>query len=358
MNGANRRSLWCRIHFPCTNHKLFQIRWQWFHPEKIMILCHECGNPMFRIECQQRLEQITCRCIALWNTKHEFACSTRCIIAKCHRTKQIQFDNVWPHFRIDRTAHACNQFDLIAFRLARQNWFALKEFSHHTSGTPHIDARTIACVAQQQFRCSIPQCHHIHRIVSSMHILDDFTCQTEIGNFQLSIGCQQNVLRFDVPMQNLVIGNKKPQNWKPQKMYCTIIVFYLFVVHECQSFEQLQHQRFDVGQWKCHISIVNQTLELERTVFEHQCQLMTIRLHVLNQLNHISACGQRLQCIDFPPNHLHLFFLEKEKFTFLWISSHRNKSQSTNFTDLILPSRRLTATNWLVLMLIILNTSP
>jgi hypothetical protein len=81
-------------------------------------------------------------------------------------------------------------------------------FGKDTSYTPNIDGCRIFATSQQDVRCSIPQGDDFVRITSDRN--PKSPGQSKIGQFQLSFSINQQVRRFQIPVQHsmvMAIGN-------------------------------------------------------------------------------------------------------------------------------------------------------
>jgi len=95
-------------------------------------------------------------------------------------------------------------------------WIALKEghsllqkLGNDTSNWPNINSCSILLYFQQQLWCPIPKSYNFssNRLIRFFYIINISTklsSQSEIGNFQYSLTIQQQIGKFQIPMNQIL----------------------------------------------------------------------------------------------------------------------------------------------------------
>ena len=80
------------------------------------------------------------------------------------RFKVVQFECIRPVILIRSAQNFENFEDLINFRISHEKWPTLHHFCEDAPGRPKVHPERVRLLTKQDFRTSIPQCHHFMRI--------------------------------------------------------------------------------------------------------------------------------------------------------------------------------------------------
>lgn len=102
-------------------------------------------------------------------------------------------------FRCQLAKSLLDKIKLIELIFSWEERVSIDELSHDAAGSPYIDLLSIWC-SYQQFRRTIPACSHV---VSEGLVFIGLAGKAEITDLKLLLVTDQQVLRFDVPMQQM-----------------------------------------------------------------------------------------------------------------------------------------------------------
>jgi hypothetical protein len=94
-----------------------------------------------------------------------------------------------------------NQKKLIQFILSREQWIAVNQLTHDAGYSPHVDLLSVVAT-DKQFRRAVPSCCDIICDFLSFFFFD-LASEPKIADFELEVGRNEQVLWFDVAMNDV-----------------------------------------------------------------------------------------------------------------------------------------------------------
>lgn len=75
--------------------------------------------------------------------------------------------------------------------------------SHDAADSPHVDGGAVLLLAEQQFRCAVPQCHNDR--CHGLGGLSVLARQTKVRELEHALIVQQEIARLDVAVNDPVL---------------------------------------------------------------------------------------------------------------------------------------------------------
>lgn len=90
--------------------------------------------------------------------------------------------------------------DLIDLRIAIEHWLLFNQLCENTTDCPDVNTEAVLFLAQQHFRCSVPQC--LNFVSESLNRNAKSTSESKISNFKIASPINQQILRLEITVDN------------------------------------------------------------------------------------------------------------------------------------------------------------
>jgi hypothetical protein len=107
------------------------------------------------------------------------------------------------HFFLLRgSKHIDYTVQLVSWVASLKKWLAAQHLSEDTTKGPNVHCISIILAIRQQFRRSVPPCHHVLGQLLLNAVLHS-SCKPKITDGQITIGVDKQIGRFHIPVKNI-----------------------------------------------------------------------------------------------------------------------------------------------------------
>ena len=111
-----------------------------------------------------------------------------------------QFADSWPSLVSWRAVKLENLKDLIDLRIAHEEWSFLDELGEDATDGPHVDAKGVLSLSQQDFWGSVPQ--SLNLMCEGFDGDGEGSCEAEIANFDIAFLVNEQILWLQIPVDD------------------------------------------------------------------------------------------------------------------------------------------------------------
>lgn len=170
-----------------------------------MTECFLGGDTLAGVELKETLEEVDClgRCFGNNTLKWDLGIPRKLLHINLRRNSRHALER--PLIWCSNNPHDANQLIVVVFTAEEGD--TGDHFGEDTAAGPDVDGGCVGTGAEKDVRCAVPECYNL--IGEGVDGNTEGARKTKIAQLQLSLPIDQQILRFQIPMQHSILMTKR-----------------------------------------------------------------------------------------------------------------------------------------------------